>query len=174
MSWIPTEQFLAQLPRAVHGAGVIVPDRHGCILLVHDAYDPDRAASQKDMTFDWWLPGGLLEGNESPAQGAERELAEETNLWAGQMTAVGSNYESPRNEWPAVTDYYFAARALDDDQMTSIMLSPEHEGYCFAAPESVPSLVPERRRSTAVHLLAAWAAGTTCTLFNGHPLGGAK
>ena len=50
-------------------AGVLVHDDQGRILMVKPTY--------KD---GWDIPGGYVEPDESPAQAAERELAEELNL----------------------------------------------------------------------------------------------
>lgn len=55
-------------------AGVIVVDRRGWILLQerdeHPVIDPER----------WGPPGGHLEDGEDPAEGAVRELEEETSI----------------------------------------------------------------------------------------------
>jgi 8-oxo-dGTP diphosphatase len=50
-------------------AGILVHDDQGRVLMVKPTY--------KD---GWDIPGGYVEPDESPAQAAERELAEELNL----------------------------------------------------------------------------------------------
>jgi 8-oxo-dGTP pyrophosphatase MutT (NUDIX family) len=55
-------------------ARVLLVDRAGRTLLLHGG-DPARPGQR------WWFtPGGGLSGDETPAQGAARELAEETGL----------------------------------------------------------------------------------------------
>jgi 8-oxo-dGTP pyrophosphatase MutT (NUDIX family) len=55
-------------------ARVLLVDRAGRTLLLHGG-DPARPGER------WWFtPGGGLSGDETPAQGAARELAEETGL----------------------------------------------------------------------------------------------
>ena len=171
-AWIPTPDFLATLPPAIHSAAVIVPDQHGHILLLHDAYDQARADTSGTASFKWWLPGGYLDSGETPAQGAERELEEETGLKAGQMRSVGSNYASATSRRPAITNYVFAARPLDAEQVAGITLSAEHDAYRFVAPESIKAVVQDRHYPILASLLKAWADGSSCTLFNGHTLGG--
>lgn len=56
-------------PNYTVGAVVIVRDHEGAILLLRQPPGPG-----------WSLPGGLLDRRESPADGAARELAEETGI----------------------------------------------------------------------------------------------
>ncbi len=53
-------------------AGAVIRDETGRLLLVLRANDPGRGL--------WSLPGGRLEGEESPAEAAAREVYEETGL----------------------------------------------------------------------------------------------
>jgi 8-oxo-dGTP pyrophosphatase MutT (NUDIX family) len=56
------------------GARVLLLDPHDRVLLIH-ARDPD------DPEHHWWeLPGGGLDPDETPAQAATRELAEEVGI----------------------------------------------------------------------------------------------
>jgi 8-oxo-dGTP pyrophosphatase MutT (NUDIX family) len=57
-----------------HAGRVLLVDRAGRALLLHDG-DPARPGER------WWItPGGGIENDETPAQGAARELLEETGL----------------------------------------------------------------------------------------------
>src|SRR4051794_30896584 len=60
---------LPPMARPRVAAGILVHDDQGRILMVKPTY--------KD---GWDIPGGYVEPDESPAQAAERELAEELNL----------------------------------------------------------------------------------------------
>ncbi|WP_030244985.1 NUDIX domain-containing protein [Streptomyces sp. NRRL S-350] len=64
--WIPREEFVQTLPRALHGCGVLLFDPDGSLLLLHDSYSAGRAA--KGGPQRWWTPGGLLEEGEAPEQ----------------------------------------------------------------------------------------------------------
>ncbi len=43
----------------------------------------------------WELPGGVVEEGETPAEGAKRELLEETGYRAGKLILVGRLYPNP-------------------------------------------------------------------------------
>src|ERR687886_399427 len=60
---------LPPMARPRVAAGMLVHDDEGRVLMVRPTY--------KD---GWDIPGGYVEPDESPAQAAERELAEELNL----------------------------------------------------------------------------------------------
>ena len=65
----------AATPAERRAARVLVVDRAGRVLLFRGCDPSDPGQGQ------WWLtPGGGLDPGESPAEGAARELAEETGL----------------------------------------------------------------------------------------------
>jgi 8-oxo-dGTP pyrophosphatase MutT (NUDIX family) len=65
---------VAPRPVARRAARVLLIDQAGRVLLFH-GYDPARPAHRY-----WFTPGGGLQPGESAAEGAARELAEETGL----------------------------------------------------------------------------------------------
>lgn len=82
--------FYAGLPRKLCGAGMIITRGQGTdtpeILIVKPSY--------KD---GWSLPGGAVNKNESPRDGAIREMIEEIGDCADVGSLVSIEYE-PRNE----------------------------------------------------------------------------
>ena len=72
------------------------------------------------------LPAGVLESDESPLDGARRELREETGLDAEELTQVGNFFPSPGSTTERL--YAFMARGLftsplapDDDERISVV-----------------------------------------------------
>ena len=61
-----TDDFTATLPRKRMGAGLVMTDPSGRVLLVEPVYKAD-----------WEVPGGAVEADESPRAATIRELGEE-------------------------------------------------------------------------------------------------
>jgi len=65
----------------------ILPFYQGNVILLHEYRYPVH-------DYQWSIPGGILDGNEDPADAAARELLEETGFQAGEMHSLGSVYTS--------------------------------------------------------------------------------
>jgi 8-oxo-dGTP pyrophosphatase MutT (NUDIX family) len=77
---VPDEVWAA-LPRKRLGAGVVLLDGAGRVLLVEPTYKPG-----------WETPGGMVEANESPRAAAARECQEEIGVGsrsAGFLSSTG-------------------------------------------------------------------------------------
>ncbi|WP_169088976.1 NUDIX hydrolase [Paenibacillus sp. PL91] len=84
------------------GAAAVIMDSEGRILLVKHNYGK----------YNWELPGGLSEQNESAENTAKREVLEETGLEAtvGRLTGV---YYEPTND---MHHFVFACKVVYDQQ----------------------------------------------------------
>jgi 8-oxo-dGTP pyrophosphatase MutT (NUDIX family) len=84
-------------------ARVLLVDRAGCTLLLHGG-DPARPGLR------WWFtPGGGLTGDETPAEGAARELFEETGLRVDPA-------ELGEPIWHEITEFSYDNRHYRQDQ----------------------------------------------------------
>lgn len=75
----------------------------------------------------WGVPAGKLEGNETPAQGARRELFEETGIVIASdncLKSLGKLYIRKPD-----IDYVYHLFAIKLGQLPSIHLSAEHQNY---------------------------------------------
>ncbi|MFT3871689.1 MAG: NUDIX domain-containing protein [Nocardioides sp.] len=114
-------------------ASVVLVDRRGWVLLQerdeHPVIDPEK----------WSLVGGHLDGDEEPAVGASRELAEETGveLKSDELTfwrtldIFHEAYDSTDRIW-----IFVATCELTDDDI----VVGEGRQIVFVAPEAVESL----------------------------------
>lgn len=114
-------------------ASVVLVDRRGWVLLQerdeHPVIDPEK----------WSLVGGHLDGDEDPATGASRELAEETGveMSADELTfwrtfeVFHEAYDSTDRIW-----IYVAGCDLTDEDI----VVGEGRQIVFVAPDAVESL----------------------------------
>lgn len=149
------------LPRKRVAAGVLFFDVAGRVLLVDPVYKEP-----------WEIPGGAVEENESPRDGAAREVKEELGLVraVGRLLAVDwAGLRPGRSE--GIT-YVYEGGLLAPQDAADIRLPPkELRGFEFVDPERVGErLIPllTRRVQAAV---AARLEGRTAELEKGVPVG---
>src|SRR3954454_11941199 len=112
-----TNDFTATLPRKRMGAGVLLSDDRGRVLLVEPTY--------KDY---WEIPGGAVEADESPYDAVVRELKEELALPVQPGRSLVTDWVPPR-PGRAVQDYLELYRnVLNGDQF---LLCPECDALWF-------------------------------------------
>ncbi|RFU36359.1 NUDIX hydrolase [Actinomadura logoneensis] len=77
---VPPAQYYASLPKHIVGAGAILHDPEGRILLVRPAYGDDT----------WEIPGGAMEHGEYPWDTARREVKEELGVELPPTSSTGA------------------------------------------------------------------------------------
>ena len=124
--------------RPVVAVGLVARDRAGRLLLVERGNPPHRGR--------WSLPGGRVEGGETIAVAAARELAEET----GVVERIGEGFhylivdlwaELPDDAVPVAAGDAADARLVGLDQLPAYPLSPGLAGVLAGIgcwPEGVP------------------------------------
>ena len=135
-------------PRPVVAVGLVARDRRGRLLLVERGHPPHKGR--------WSLPGGRVEGGETLAAAAARELREETGLEAtvGEIAGVveriaeGYHYlivdlwaELPDDATPVAAADAAGARLVHLDELPLYPLSPGLAGFLAGIdcwPDGIP------------------------------------
>ncbi|MFJ1753358.1 NUDIX domain-containing protein [Kitasatospora sp. NPDC088134] len=168
-TWIPREEFVETLPRALHGCGVLLFDPDGKLLLLHNSYSAGRTA--KGWPQRWWAPGGLLDAGEIPEQAARREVAEETGLdLEGVLRPVGVDFLPPAEGWPPVSTYFFSTWPLTREQADSVVLSEAHDQHRFLELADWEREVSATMYARLTALVLAVETGRQVVLHCGRPM----
>ncbi|GAB2888774.1 NUDIX domain-containing protein [Streptomyces mayteni] len=148
------------LPRKRVAAGVLFLDGDGRVLLVDPVYKEP-----------WELPGGAVEENESPREGAAREVEEELGLVRPPGRLLVVDWAGPRpGRSDALTHVYDSGRLSPEDVAGIRLPADELRAFAFVEPALVGErLIPllARRVRAAV---AARRDGHTVELRNGSPV----
>ncbi len=119
-----TRSFYESLPSKRIGAGAVLRDGWGRVLLVKPTYKPM-----------WEVPGGIVEAGESPATAVARELVEELGIGVsiGRLLVVDWLPERPPKTEGLMM--LFDGDRLADEVVRRIVLPPEELSECrFFAP----------------------------------------
>jgi ADP-ribose pyrophosphatase YjhB (NUDIX family) len=118
--------------------------RRGRVLLARRAVPPYRG---------WWdIPGGFLEADEHPEDGARREVHEETGLRVRLLRLLGVYLD--RYEGVRVLTFYYVARPVGgrerpaDDAAELRWFAPEELPRQIAFPGHVRRVLADWRRGT--------------------------
>jgi 8-oxo-dGTP diphosphatase len=123
-----------RLPAKRMGAGAVIRDADGGVLIVKPTYKPA-----------WELPGGAVENDESPAGACARELREELGLDIAVGDLLCVDYNSSTPDYLESLMFLFDTATLDDAEIASIRLPPEElSEYRFVSPSEATALLGER------------------------------
>ncbi|MFC5923795.1 NUDIX domain-containing protein [Micromonospora vulcania] len=104
---LPPAEYYASLPKSITGAGAILHDEHGRILLVRPSYRTDT----------WEIPGGGLEHGEYPWQAACREIKEELGLDLEPGRLLVLDWVPPQPDGrPALANFLFDGGRITQNQ----------------------------------------------------------
>jgi ADP-ribose pyrophosphatase YjhB (NUDIX family) len=128
-------------PRHALGAGALVRDADGRILLIQQTYQRPPV---------WLPPGGWVDRGETPQQAARREVREELGI----AVEIGRPLAARGGGFGEIT-ILFEARRLD---ATELRLSDEIERIAYFSPDSLPPM-PEIVRSYILEAVEALRSG---------------
>ena len=147
----------ATLPGAVVGAGVVLRDRRGALVVVEPNYKPGLE-----------IPGGVAEAGESPHEAASREVREEIGLdvVVGRLLAVCVTPASTHGR--VILDFLFEGPVLTDEQVDALAPhDPELDAaYVLSPDEALAGFPPRLRRRVSV-ALEALASGACLYVVDG-------
>jgi 8-oxo-dGTP diphosphatase len=155
-----TDDFTATLPRKRMGAGALLRDDQGRVLLVEPTYKP---------YFE--IPGGVVEADESPLAAVVRELREELGLQVQPGRLLVVDWVPPRPDRTEGLMMVFDGGVLTPAQAEQIRLpADELRSWAWCTERQAGerlSAVLARRISAAVR---ARAEGAMVYLENGFPV----
>lgn len=116
------KQFYDSLPKKRIGAGVLLFYKHD-LLIVQPTYNPG-----------WILPGGTIQGEESPREGLLREVKEELNISIHPTHLLAVDYIPNLDVKGEYIQFLFAAKDLGEAQAQQIHLQEyELRDYKFVS-----------------------------------------
>jgi 8-oxo-dGTP pyrophosphatase MutT (NUDIX family) len=150
MTPIPPAEYYATLPKHIAGAGAIIHDPAGRILLVKPSYRDDS----------WEIPGGGLDAGEDPFQAVLREVKEELGRdhAPGRLLVIDWVPEQ-KDGRPPLVNYLFdgglitqdeadAQLHLDPDELTDWRLATPAEWDTLLSPHMARRLHASSRALT--------------------------
>lgn len=114
-----TAEFQQSLPMKRMGAGAVIGDGGGRVLIVKPTY--------KD---GWELPGGAVENDESPARACAREIREELGLDLSIGDLMCVDYNTSTADYVESLMFLFAVTPLDAATAANITLAASELSDC--------------------------------------------
>jgi 8-oxo-dGTP diphosphatase len=137
------------------GAGALITDAEGRILLVQRAYGDGG----------WTVPGGAVEADESPLAATRREVSEELGLEVAIGRILGVEWIPERPPKPEALVFLFDGGELTPEQADEIRLPPEELSlYRWVTLEEARGLVTSRIHRRLQEALRAREAGSAVYL----------
>ena len=140
------------------GAGVLVRDEQGRVLLVEPTYKES-----------WEIPGGSVEADESPRTTCSREVEEELGLRRGVGRLLCLEWQGPETDRSESLMFVYDGGVLSDP---STIRLPPHElaSFRFVDSDELDNLMVERLMRRVRAALKALADGTVAELQDGKPV----
>ncbi|MEV5711378.1 NUDIX hydrolase [Actinoallomurus sp. NPDC052274] len=156
--WLSTEDWYASLPSVYLAAGGLITDTSGRILLVKPSYRPY-----------WLFPGGVVEANEAPHRGCEREVLEEVGLSVRAGRLLVSDWVPADGERPRPNMYFLFDCGTYDGDAPIRLQEEELVDHAFVTVEEGVGLLSAVSAARLPAALEARATGETRYLAASRP-----
>jgi 8-oxo-dGTP diphosphatase len=144
------DTWYAQLPGVVLGAGALITDPVGRVLVVKPNY--------RDY---WTLPGGVCEHGEPPHVACAREVTEEIGLDVRIGALLAIDWSQPHGEAARpIMHFVFDGGILEDGQEI-VLQQEELDEFRFAEPEGLAGLLAAHGLTRVIAAIEGRALGTT-------------
>ena len=152
----PEQEFnagiAARLPKKDVASAALLRDENGRILLIDPTYKPD-----------WVMPGGIVEQDEDPLSGCERELREELGLDLPVGRLLVADWVPRHGVWQDSVKFIFDGGVLRPAQIAAMQLQAEEvvSAQFVTLAQAKPHLRPSvfRRLEAALRALDDGTAG---------------
>ena len=146
------ERIWQRLPRRVQGRVLYLTQDHfllGVVGIIRDDRSRVLLLEHRFRTDPWGLPGGFLKGGESPAEGLEREIHEETGLVVRAEPQIWHTLFSAGGRYATLT--------LTGEVVSgSLSYGLELKGGGFFEPDEIPA----QTHAAHAELIRRWADTT--------------
>jgi len=155
---VTASDYIATLPRKRMGAGALLSDQFGRVLLVEPAHRPY-----------WELPGGSVAIGESPHAATTRELREELGVLVRVGRLLVTDWEPPAPDTGEGLMMIYDGGVLTPDQTARIRLSyAELRQWAWCTQQDAIALLPETMARRVIAAVRARVDGASYYLENGY------
>lgn len=150
-------QFYAALPRKRVGAGALITDAAGRVLMVEPTY--------KDH---WEVPGGVVEADETAFDACRRECREELGFEVRVGRVLVVDHQCDRGHRGDSIMFIYDCGVLPDDVAIRLPVD-ELRSYRFVEEHALETVAKERLARRVRHALAARTGHSVVELVGGRP-----